>query len=75
MSSSLLTLYHSHRPRLLELSAADELIAAENTDILRKNGFEIVLKPAAPGERDRVHLVAQPVSKRTVFDFKGQWRC
>ncbi|KIO28267.1 hypothetical protein M407DRAFT_72025 [Tulasnella calospora MUT 4182] len=58
------------QPRLLELSAADELIATENTEILRKNGFEIALKSTAPGERERVHLLAQPISKRTVFDFK-----
>ncbi|KAG8921115.1 hypothetical protein FRC01_000410, partial [Tulasnella sp. 417] len=58
------------QPRLLELSAADELIATENIEVLRKNGFEIALKPTASGERQRIHLVAQPISKRTVFDFK-----
>ncbi|KAG8948328.1 hypothetical protein FRC04_009824 [Tulasnella sp. 424] len=60
------------QPRLLELSAVDEIMAMENMEMLRKNGFEIALKPTASGGRERVHLVAQPISKNTVFDFRGE---
>ena len=68
-----LTDVRSPRPRPLELSAADTLLAAENIDILRRNGFEIeVNDDATPGEADRLCLVAQPTSKSVVFDMKGQ---
>jgi len=75
------------RPRPLHLTAADELIAVENTDILRRNGFDVVQMGVSAGatqagsdeeeadeeemQRCRLHLVAQPVSKDTVFDMKG----
>ncbi|KDQ18354.1 hypothetical protein BOTBODRAFT_127226 [Botryobasidium botryosum FD-172 SS1] len=59
------------RPRPLELTAADELVAIENAQILRNNGFEISVDEDAPtGQQERVRLVAQPVSKDTVFDMK-----
>ncbi|KAG8971841.1 hypothetical protein FRB90_010376, partial [Tulasnella sp. 427] len=58
------------QPRLLELSAADELLAADNTELLRKNGFEVAIKSTGMDERERVYLTAQPVSKSTIFDFK-----
>ena len=63
----------SRRPQPLELSAADALLAVENIDILRRNGFEIeVDEDATPGEAHRLCLVSQPTSKSTVFDMKGQ---
>ncbi|OBZ74667.1 DNA mismatch repair protein PMS1 [Grifola frondosa] len=53
----------------LELTAADELIATENLEMLRQNGFEIdVLDDAPSGQR--LQLLAQPTSKSTVFDMK-----
>ncbi|KAG8881023.1 hypothetical protein FRB98_004589 [Tulasnella sp. 332] len=64
-----------YRPRPLELNAADEMIARESTDVLRKNGFEIAVKggdDAESEERERVYLTAQPISKSTVFDMKGR---
>ncbi|XP_006456424.1 hypothetical protein AGABI2DRAFT_122323 [Agaricus bisporus var. bisporus H97] len=57
------------RSRPLELTASEELVATENIDILRKNGFEVdVNETALPG--NRLILTAQPVSKSTVFDAK-----
>lgn len=62
----------SFSPQPLELTAADELLATENIDVLRQNGFEIDLDgDVAPGEGHRLRLVAQPTSKSTVFDMKG----
>lgn len=60
------------QPRRLELTAADELVAMENLDVLRSNGFEVVIDDDAPvGHGERVKLVAQPVSKGTTFTVKG----
>jgi len=58
------------RPERLELTAADEVLAAENIDILKRNGFEVV-RQLDDDEEGRLLLVAQPVSKGTVFDMKG----
>lgn len=60
------------RPRALHLTAGDEIVAMENIDILNANGFDVHVdetKPAGRGER--ISLLAIPVSKETVFDFKG----
>lgn len=60
-----------HSPQMLELTAADELLAVENIDVLRQNGFELeVSEERAPGQR--VKLAAQAISKSTVFDVKGE---
>lgn len=62
----------SCRPRQLEITAADKLVATENLDVLKQNGFE--LDPGEEndsGEKREVKLVAQPFSKSTVFDMKG----
>ncbi|CAE6498386.1 unnamed protein product [Rhizoctonia solani] len=59
------------KPKVLELSIVDELTAIDNMDILNKNGFIIrVDKEAEEGERPKVRLVAQPMSKDTMFDMK-----
>ncbi|KZT67843.1 DNA mismatch repair protein MutL [Daedalea quercina L-15889] len=59
------------QPQPLELAAADVLLVTENIDVLRRNGFEIeVDEDAVPGDGHRLHLVAQPTSKSTVFDMK-----
>ncbi|OJT04390.1 Mismatch repair endonuclease PMS2 [Trametes pubescens] len=56
-------------PQVLELTAADELVALENVDVLRQNGFELaVCEDRPPGQR--VQLDARPISKSTVFDTK-----
>lgn len=56
-------------PRALELSASDELVAIEHQETLLANGFEIaVSETGLPGTR--VKLVAQPISKATVFGVK-----
>lgn len=51
------------------------MVARENVDVLRKNGFEINVVGGDDGEseeRERVYLTAQPISKSTVFDMKGE---
>ncbi|KAJ1301353.1 hypothetical protein OPQ81_003752 [Rhizoctonia solani] len=59
------------KPKVLELSIVDELTVIDNIDILAKNGFVIqVDKEAAEDERPKVRLVAQPMSKDTMFDMK-----
>jgi len=55
------------RPRPMELSAADEIIAMDNLEILRANGFELEVAEDLPVGK-RLKLVAQPQSKGTVFD-------
>ncbi|PWN40988.1 DNA mismatch repair protein MutL [Ceraceosorus guamensis] len=53
-------------PRVLELSPADELVAAEHIEAIQLNGFELQFDEGAlPGTRLR--LISQPVSKGTVF--------
>lgn len=57
---------------MLELSVVDELVALDNIDMLKKNGFVLQVDKDAPtGERPKVRLVAQPMSKDTMFDMKG----
>jgi len=54
-------------PRVLELTAADELVALENLGVLQQNGFEVAQDEDQPAGR-RLKLLAQPVSKKTEFD-------
>ncbi|KAI9566649.1 hypothetical protein HD554DRAFT_1104666 [Boletus coccyginus] len=68
------------RPQQLQLTAADEMLAVENMDVLKLNGFELEQVEELEAFRDedeegsgvrmRLQLVAQPVSKDTVFDIK-----
>ncbi|KAF8340349.1 MutL C terminal dimerization domain-containing protein, partial [Cantharellus anzutake] len=55
------------RPRPIELSAADEITAMDNLEILRANGFEVKVSQDVPVGK-RLELVARPQSKGTVFD-------
>lgn len=56
----------------MQLTAADEIVAMENMDMLKSNGFEVVIdEDAPPGRGERVALKAMPVSKETTFDFTG----
>lgn len=58
------------RPEPLELTAADEILAVENIDVLKRNGFEVVRQGGEDEEEGRLHLVSQPVSKDTIFNTK-----
>ncbi|KAG0143804.1 hypothetical protein CROQUDRAFT_660779 [Cronartium quercuum f. sp. fusiforme G11] len=53
-------------PRVLDLPAAEELTAMEHRDLLELNGFGISVDEEAPVGQ-RVKLVAQPVSRDTVW--------
>jgi hypothetical protein len=49
-------------------------LAIDNIDILRRNGFEVTVDELAEtGQGRKLQLVAQPVSKSTVFDMKGNF--
>ena len=61
------------RPRVLELTAADELVAVENMGVLQQNGFEVAIEGDQPAGR-RLKLVATPVSKDKEFDIQGRTR-
>lgn len=59
------------KPRALHLTAGDEIVAMENIDILNANGFDVHVDESKPaGKGERISLLAMPVSKETVFDFK-----
>ncbi|WVQ97418.1 hypothetical protein IAU59_004531 [Kwoniella sp. CBS 9459] len=59
------------KPRPLQLTAGDEIVAMENLDILHRNGFDVkVDEEALPGRGEKISLLAMPVSKDTTFDFK-----
>jgi hypothetical protein len=60
------------RRQPLELTAADELLAIENIEVLRKNGFEIEIDEVSVGQGSRLHLTAKPTSGSTDFDIKGR---
>ena len=65
--------YVDRRRQPLELTAADEMLAMENIEVLRQNGFEIeVDECASVGLGSRLHVAALPTSRSTVFDMKGQ---
>ncbi|CEQ41248.1 SPOSA6832_02942 [Sporobolomyces salmonicolor] len=54
-------------PRVLNLPSHDEITAMEHLELLRLNGYDVLVDEDADiGER--VKLTAQPVSKDTVFD-------
>ena len=67
------------RPQQLQLTAADEMLAVENMDVLKLNGFELERAEEQEafededeaGVRMRLQLIAQPMSKDTVFDMQG----
>lgn len=44
----------------------------ENIEVLRQNGFDLSVEQDEETEETRLALSAQPISKETVFDFKGQ---
>ena len=48
-------------------------MAIDNTDVLNRNGFDIVVDDSEDRDpsKPRLSLVGQPVSKSTTFDMKG----
>lgn len=54
------------QPRLLELSATDELVASQHLGSILANGFEVAIDEEAPAG-SRIRLISQPVNKGTVF--------
>ena len=69
------TLTGTHRPRPLELTAADELVAIENMHMLQQNGFELAVdETAAVGQGSKLKVTAFPVSKSTEFGMAGKHR-
>ncbi|KAI0030485.1 MutL C terminal dimerization domain-containing protein, partial [Vararia minispora EC-137] len=57
-------------PEWLELSAADELVAIENAEVLKQNGFEIEVHPDGGEGGRRVRLVGWPEHKGTTFEHR-----
>lgn len=51
-------------PRSLDLPASDELLAIDNIDVLKFNGFEIDVDEEKPTGQ-RIRLLAMPISKST----------
>uniref|UniRef100_A0A0W0EWG8 Putative DNA mismatch repair protein MutL n=1 Tax=Moniliophthora roreri TaxID=221103 RepID=A0A0W0EWG8_MONRR len=65
------------RPLPLDLMASDELMIAENPDVLKQSGFElevqdddILTQPSDGARPARLKLTALPMSKGTIFDMK-----
>ncbi|KAF3918579.1 hypothetical protein AA313_de0201000 [Arthrobotrys entomopaga] len=56
-------------PKMLELSAMDELVVMDNMEVLKKNGFVVEVDDEGPVGR-RCRLVSLPMSKDKVFDLK-----
>ncbi|CAG8690454.1 15461_t:CDS:2, partial [Dentiscutata erythropus] len=53
-------------PRYLELTAAQELVAIDNIDILKANGFDIEVDLEAQPTK-KLKLISQPMSKDIIF--------
>jgi DNA mismatch repair protein PMS2 len=51
--------------------SADKILAMENMDILKRNGFEAVGQGDEGEEEGRLHLVVQSRSKGTLLYMKG----
>ncbi|BFZ59424.1 ATP-binding mismatch repair protein [Saitoella coloradoensis] len=58
------------RPKALDLTAIEELVVAENLDVVRRNGFEVVVDDDGPTGR-KCTLIGLPMSKNTIFTVKG----
>ncbi|KAG2186032.1 hypothetical protein INT43_002470, partial [Umbelopsis isabellina] len=56
-------------PRAVELTASEELVAMDNIDILKANGFDIQVDENAPPTQ-KIKIISQPVSKNTMFNMK-----
>lgn len=60
----------SRRPRELNLPSQDEMTAIEHRELLKMNGFELIVDEDAEVGK-RVLMISQPVSKGTVFGVEG----
>lgn len=61
-------------PRTIEMTASEEMVAIDNLDILKLNGFDIQVDYEAPPTQ-RIKIISQPVSKNTMFNTKGRHNC
>ncbi|CAG8801990.1 3411_t:CDS:2, partial [Racocetra fulgida] len=61
-------------PRSLELTAAEELVAIDNIDILKANGFDIDIDLEAQTTK-KLKLISQPISKDIIFGVEEMVRC
>ncbi|KAF8249781.1 DNA mismatch repair protein MutL [Wilcoxina mikolae CBS 423.85] len=57
-------------PRVLDLTAMDEITVIDNLDIFKKNGFIVEVDPEMPTGR-RCKLKSLPMSRETVFGVAG----
>ncbi|KAG2223193.1 hypothetical protein INT45_011539 [Circinella minor] len=57
------------KPQNPELTAAEEIVAMENVEILRANGFELEIDPEKQPSQ-RIRVISQPISKNVIFDKK-----
>jgi DNA mismatch repair protein PMS2 len=57
----------------LELTAADELVAIENIEVLKENGLEIEVDDTANAGQSAklLRVTVFPISKSTGFNMKG----
>jgi DNA mismatch repair protein PMS2 len=58
-------------PKVLELTAVEEITVMDHLDMLELNGFGVQVDDSAP-VGGRVRLVAQPVSGNTSWDVSGE---
>ncbi|KAH8549580.1 mismatch repair endonuclease PMS2 [Umbelopsis sp. PMI_123] len=56
-------------PRPIELTASEEMVAIDNLDILKANGFDIQIDEDAPPTQ-KMKIISQPVSKNVMFNTK-----
>jgi DNA mismatch repair protein PMS2 len=62
---------HCSSPRPIELTASEEMVAIDNLDILKANGFDIQIDEDAPPTQ-KMKIISQPVSKNVMFNTKGR---
>lgn len=58
------------QPRSIGLTASEEMVAMDNVEILKANGFDIEVDENAPPTQ-KIKIVSQPTSKNTIFSTKG----
>jgi DNA mismatch repair ATPase MutL len=58
------------QPRSIGLTASEEMVAMDNVEILKANGFDIEVDENAPPTQ-KIKIVSQPISKNTMFSTKG----
>ncbi|RKP35432.1 MutL C terminal dimerization domain-containing protein, partial [Dimargaris cristalligena] len=66
-ATSVITSQPLIRPKCLDLSVSEELVAMEYPKVLKKNGFEVTVDDSQPPGR-RLKLTRQPFVDHTLFD-------